>query len=65
MNKTKKQFEVLENESIESCLNRMEQEGYRPVKRMEKPIFQEITINGKVDYEPAGKKIIFEGQKDT
>ncbi|MBB2479974.1 NETI motif-containing protein [Bacillus sp. APMAM] len=63
MPNTKKQFEVQENESIETCLNRMEQEGYRPVRRLEKPIFKEVSRNGKVDYEPAGRKIIFEGRK--
>lgn len=63
MTNSKKQFEVQKNESIENCLKRMEQEGYRPVKRIEKPIFKEVSRNGQVDYEPAGRKIIFEGRK--
>jgi len=63
MSNSKKQFEVQETESIENCLNRMEKEGYRPIRRIEKPIFKEVSRNGKVDYEPAGRKIIFEGRK--
>ncbi|MBS4175657.1 NETI motif-containing protein [Bacillus sp. FJAT-49736] len=64
MSNTKKQFEVQENETIESCLKRMEREGYSPIKRIEKPIFKEVTHDGKVDYEPAGSKIQFEGRKN-
>jgi len=41
----------------------MDQEGYRPIRRIEKPIFKEVSHNGQVDYEPAGRKIIFEGRK--
>ncbi|PKR83967.1 NETI motif-containing protein [Heyndrickxia camelliae] len=62
-NNSKKQFEVLDNETIEDCLKRMDQEGYRPIRRIEKPIFKEVSHNGQVDYEPAGRKIIFEGRK--
>jgi NETI protein len=62
MTKKKKQrFEVNENETISQCLDRMKEEGYTPVRRMEEPIFQEVVINGKKDVEPCGSKIVFEG----
>ncbi|KHD85425.1 NETI motif-containing protein [Heyndrickxia ginsengihumi] len=63
MSGSKKQFELLENESISDCLARMEAEGYQPVKRIEKPIFQEVNKNGKKEFEPIARKIIFEGKK--
>ncbi|MGJ7919326.1 NETI motif-containing protein [Neobacillus sp. LXY-4] len=56
----KKQFEVLENESIDECLNRIKNEGYVPIKRIEKPIFKEIKEGNSVTYEPAGRYIVFE-----
>ncbi|MBD7938829.1 MULTISPECIES: NETI motif-containing protein [Cytobacillus] len=62
MSQKKKKFEVLENETIDQCLERMKQEGYFPIRRMEKPYFKEIKKNGKIEYEPAGQKIVFEGQ---
>ncbi|WP_456272602.1 NETI motif-containing protein [Bacillus sp. AK031] len=63
MSKNKKVFEVEENENIADCLDRMKQEGYAPVKRMEKPVFHEEKQNGKVEYVPVRQKIIFEGRK--
>ncbi|RLQ90660.1 NETI motif-containing protein [Falsibacillus albus] len=62
MSKTKKLFEVQDNESISDCLDRMQNEGYQPVRRMEKPVFKEVKQNGKVEYVPAGQKIVFEGK---
>jgi hypothetical protein len=62
MNKKKMQFEVQENESIEQCLQRMKQLGYEPVRRIEKPIFQEIKRGGETIYEPIGRQIVFEGK---
>jgi len=62
---SKKKFEVFENESINDCLERMEKEGYKPVKRMEVPIFSEQMVNGKVEIEPTGRKIVFEGKLNT
>ncbi|GGI13589.1 MULTISPECIES: NETI motif-containing protein [Gottfriedia] len=59
---SKKKFEVLEHETINDCLKRMEAEGYTPVKRMEVPIFSEQMINGKIEIEPSGRKIVFEGK---
>lgn len=54
----KQQFEVKENETIDECLKRMEEQGYIPIRRIEKPIFKE---EGK-DVVPAGRQIIFEGK---
>lgn len=60
--KKKRMYEVGENESIDDCLNRMKKDGYAPVRRMEKPIFKEVGKNGTVEYEPAGRQIIFEAR---
>ncbi|PGL68858.1 NETI motif-containing protein [Bacillus sp. AFS055030] len=62
---SKKKFEVFENETINDCLERMQREGYTPVKRMEVPIFSEQMVNGKVEIEPTGRKIVFEGRLNT
>ncbi|PFO01217.1 hypothetical protein COJ85_18060 [Bacillus sp. AFS076308] len=62
MSKKKLQFEVQENESIEDCLNRMKQQGYAPVRRTEKPIFQEVKTAGETIYEPVGRQIVFEAR---
>ncbi|MFL6559327.1 MAG: NETI motif-containing protein [Bacillus sp. (in: firmicutes)] len=61
MGKKKMQFEVHENESIEECLNRMKKLGYTPVRRTEKPIFQEIKKGSETIYEPVARQITFEG----
>jgi hypothetical protein len=58
----KRKFEVLEGETIDSCLSRMQKEGYMPVRRMEEPIFKEEKINGAIEVVPYGKKIVFEGK---
>lgn len=62
MSKKKMQFEVLENESIDQCLNRIKQAGYTPTRRIEKPIFQEIKQDGETIYEPVGRQIVFEAK---
>ncbi|MCJ7841005.1 NETI motif-containing protein [Lederbergia sp. NSJ-179] len=59
----KKEFEVMENESIEECLERMKQEGYTPIKRSEQPIFREEHHNGSTKYIPISQKIVFQGIK--
>lgn len=59
---SKKKFEVQEHESIEDCLNRMKQEGYTPIRRMEKPIFQEVKKDNETIYEPIGRQIVFEAK---
>jgi hypothetical protein len=61
--KQKKKFFVGENETIGDCLERMENEGYRPVRRIEEPVFQEEKRNGKTEYKPLYQKVIFEGEK--
>ncbi|MTH54180.1 NETI motif-containing protein [Bacillus mangrovi] len=58
----KKKFEVAENESIADVLDRMKEEGYSPVRRMEEPIFKEVKKNGKTEILPAGRKLVFEGK---
>lgn len=60
MSKKKMQFEVQENESIEDCLERMKKQGYIPVRRTEKPIFQEVVNGKETSYEPVGRQIVFE-----
>ena len=61
--KNKMVFEVQENESIDQCLERIQKAGYIPVRRTEKPIFKEVKTGGKVDYEPAGRQIVFEAKR--
>jgi len=58
----KKKFEVLKGETIDQCLDRMKEEGFMPIKRMEKPIFEEVIQNGKKETVPVGRQIIFEGK---
>lgn len=62
MAKKKMQFEVQEDESIDECLDRIKQQGYTPIRRMEKPIFQEIKKGGETIYEPVGRQIVFEAR---
>ncbi|WP_035722301.1 NETI motif-containing protein [Gracilibacillus boraciitolerans] len=52
----KKKFIVKENESIDTCLDRIKQDGYSPTRRVEEPIF--IEENGQLI--PYGRKIIFD-----
>lgn len=54
----KKRFEVTKDKTIESVLQQMREEGYMPVRRMEKPVFKE-THNG---VEVSHQEIIFEGK---
>jgi hypothetical protein len=61
--KNKMVFEVQENETIDQCLERIKKAGYMPVRRTEKPIFKEIKKAGQVDYEPAGRQIVFEAKR--
>lgn len=54
-------FRVNENETIADCLARMREEGYMPVRRIEKPVYTEDK-NGKLevlrqDIQFVGKKI--------
>lgn len=61
--KKKLSFEVEENETIDQCLDRIQKAGYIPVRRTEKPIFQEKKLGTEITYEPVGRKIIFEARK--
>lgn len=60
MSKKKMQFEVQDNESIDDCLERMKKMGYVPIRRTEKPIFQEVVNGKEISYEPVGRQIVFE-----
>ncbi len=60
MAKAKVKFEVLENETIDECVNRIKKQGYSPIRRIERPIFQETEKDGQKTYEPVGREIIFE-----
>ncbi|GAA5417426.1 hypothetical protein Pryu01_02489 [Paraliobacillus ryukyuensis] len=52
----KKRFSVEEGETISACLERMKQAGYQPIRRIEKPIFQE----NQAGVEPVSQEIIFD-----
>ncbi|MCM2676928.1 NETI motif-containing protein [Shouchella plakortidis] len=56
--KRKQQFTVASDESLAECLERMKKEGYRPVRRMEKPVFKE---NGSKTPIISHQQVIFEG----
>jgi hypothetical protein len=62
MSKKKVTFEVQENETIEQCLDRINKQGYTPIRRMEKPIFQEIMDGNEKTYKPVGRQITFEAK---
>ncbi|CAM4088604.1 NETI motif-containing protein [Staphylococcus schweitzeri] len=53
-------FKVADNETITDCLTRMKKQGYMPVKRLEKPVFQEQK-DGTI--EVSHQEIIFVGKK--
>ena len=59
----KKIYEVEEQETIGQCLDRIQNDGYIPVKRTEKPIFKEIKEGNELKYVPAGRQVIFEVKK--
>ncbi|WP_338787773.1 NETI motif-containing protein [Metabacillus sp. FJAT-53654] len=58
----KQKFIVEDNETIDDCLDRMRQEGYFPVRRMEQPIFKEEIRDNIVEHVPCGRMIVFEGK---
>lgn len=60
--KQKMLFEVQEDETIDMCLERIKKAGYVPVRRTEKPIFEEIKNGASVTYEPVGRQIVFEAK---
>lgn len=53
----KKIFEVADDETVSACIDRMTREGYRPIRRTERPVFRETT-NGP---EVIGSECIIEG----
>ncbi|MCC4723439.1 NETI motif-containing protein [Salinicoccus sp. RF5] len=55
----KKKFKVEEGEPLEGCLARMREEGYQPVRRVERPVFIEKDGRRIVDHQ----EIVFEGKK--
>ncbi|SDI90167.1 NETI motif-containing protein [Natribacillus halophilus] len=55
----KVKYEVEANETIAECLDRIANDGYQPVRRIEKPIFQ----GGEADVEVARQVIQFEVKK--
>ncbi|NQD65981.1 NETI motif-containing protein [Bacillus haikouensis] len=63
MSKKKFLFEVQENETISDCLDRMKEAGYMPVRRMERPVFEEQKAGGKTEIVPVRQTIVFEGKK--
>lgn len=56
--KTTVWFEVAEDESVEKCLERMQDEGYKAVGRKEEPLF--MDVDGKIT--PVRQLIKFKGQ---
>ncbi len=56
-------FDVEEQESIDDCLKRMADLGFRPIRRMEEPVFQEVREGSSVKREPIRQKIRFQGMK--
>jgi hypothetical protein len=62
MSKKKMEFEVNENESIEECLDRIKRAGYMPIRRTEKPIFQEVKKDNETEILPVGRQIVFEAK---
>ncbi|MCU9614299.1 NETI motif-containing protein [Caldibacillus lycopersici] len=61
--KRKMRFELGDNESIDQCLERMKKEGYEPIGKIEKPVFQEVfDTEGNSSVKPVKQQIIFEGR---
>ncbi|ARJ13625.1 NETI motif-containing protein [Staphylococcus lugdunensis] len=53
-------FQVNDNETITECIQRMRSDGYIPIRRIEKPIFQKLA-DGSI--EVLKQEIIFIGKK--
>mgnify|MGYP001213360961 CR=1 FL=1 len=53
----KKKYRVSDFDSIDDCLDQIEKDGFRPIRRMEKPIFEEKKDGERV---PVRQEIIFE-----
>ncbi|GAA4066633.1 hypothetical protein GCM10022410_11230 [Amphibacillus indicireducens] len=48
------------DETIDQCLERIQQAGYSPVRRIEKPIFKEVIEDGEKKLIPDQQRVIFE-----
>ncbi|GEN57173.1 hypothetical protein HAL01_16370 [Halolactibacillus alkaliphilus] len=42
----KERFTKQANETLDACLDRIQLAGYMPVRRVEKPVFEEVLENG-------------------
>jgi hypothetical protein len=63
MKQKKLTYEVQDHETIDQCLDRIQKDGYVPIKRIEKPIFQEKVENNQIIYEPIDSQVLFEVRK--
>lgn len=54
----KKKYRVSDFDSIDACLIQIDKDGYRPVRRMEKPVFQQKDKNKQPV--PLRQDIVFE-----
>jgi hypothetical protein len=63
MKQKKLTYEVQDHETIDQCLDRIQKDGYLPIKRIEKPIFQEKMQNNQMIYEPIDSQVLFEVRK--
>ncbi|GAA0460263.1 NETI motif-containing protein [Alkalibacillus silvisoli] len=57
----KKNYRVSDYPSIDACLDQMKEEGFTPVKRIEKPVFLEQDKGQ--EPEPFRQEIVFEAVK--
>ncbi|WP_040402679.1 NETI motif-containing protein [Alkalibacillus haloalkaliphilus] len=57
----KKKYRVSDFKSIDACLDQIKEDGFTPVKRIEKPVFQEQGENE--DPQPIQQDIVFEAVK--
>lgn len=60
--KSKQKFTVEDEETISQCLDRMSQQGYSPTRRIEEPIFHEVSKDGKLEKVVKKQNIVFEGR---
>ncbi|WP_112179821.1 MULTISPECIES: NETI motif-containing protein [Paraliobacillus] len=56
----KKRFVLEEGETIDACLDRIREAGYQPIRRSEKPIFQEKIQGDQNSLEPVAREITFD-----
>lgn len=56
----KRRFVLEEGETIDACLDRIRKAGYQPIRRTEKPIFQEKIAGDQNSLEPVAREITFD-----